>query len=186
YGAMAEFQVVSDFRPMGDQPQAIEKLVQGIKEGYKHQTLLGVTGSGKSLGYHDPVFIVERRGNEETPRVTSIGPLIDSLIEAAPGNLRYEGDTTLLDVDNQVVEYYAQAFNPNTCVVELYPIQTFTRHTAPQTMYRIKTACGRSATLTGDHNLWALRNGQLQLIRTDDARSTDYVPVPETLLGEGN
>ncbi len=45
---MPEFQVVSDFRPMGDQPQAIEKLVQGLKEGNKHQTLLGVTGSGKT------------------------------------------------------------------------------------------------------------------------------------------
>jgi len=43
-----DFQVVSDFRPMGDQPQAIEKLVMGIGEGFKHQTLLGVTGSGKT------------------------------------------------------------------------------------------------------------------------------------------
>ncbi len=45
---MFEFKVVSDFRPMGDQPQAIEKLVDGIKKGYRHQTLLGVTGSGKT------------------------------------------------------------------------------------------------------------------------------------------
>jgi excinuclease ABC subunit B len=46
---MPEFQVVSDFRPMGDQPQAIEKLVEGIKKGYKHQTLLGATGTGKTF-----------------------------------------------------------------------------------------------------------------------------------------
>jgi excinuclease ABC subunit B len=45
---MFEFKVVSDFRPMGDQPQAIEKLVEGIKKGYRHQTLMGVTGSGKT------------------------------------------------------------------------------------------------------------------------------------------
>src|SRR6059058_3944976 len=45
---MPEFQTVSDFRPLGDQPQAIEKLISGIKDGYKHQTLLGVTGSGKT------------------------------------------------------------------------------------------------------------------------------------------
>ncbi|MBE6895793.1 MAG: excinuclease ABC subunit UvrB [Ruminococcaceae bacterium] len=42
------FKVVSPFSPAGDQPQAIEKLSDGIKKGYKEQTLLGVTGSGKT------------------------------------------------------------------------------------------------------------------------------------------
>lgn len=46
---MAELQVVSDFRPMGDQPQAIDKLVEGINKGHKHQTLLGATGTGKTF-----------------------------------------------------------------------------------------------------------------------------------------
>ncbi|MBN1955525.1 MAG: excinuclease ABC subunit UvrB [Anaerolineae bacterium] len=45
---MPKFQLVSDFRPTGDQPQAIDKLVQGLKQGYKHQTLLGATGTGKT------------------------------------------------------------------------------------------------------------------------------------------
>ena len=40
--------MVSDFQPTGDQPQAIEKLVAGVKKGLKSQTLLGVTGSGKT------------------------------------------------------------------------------------------------------------------------------------------
>jgi len=43
------FKLVSNFKPAGDQPEAIEKLVQGIKSGYKFQTLLGVTGSGKTF-----------------------------------------------------------------------------------------------------------------------------------------
>jgi excinuclease ABC subunit B len=42
------FILVSQYKPKGDQPQAIEKLVEGIKKGYKFQTLLGVTGSGKT------------------------------------------------------------------------------------------------------------------------------------------
>ncbi|MBF6612856.1 MAG: excinuclease ABC subunit UvrB [Chloroflexi bacterium] len=46
---MPDFHVVSDFRPTGDQPQAIEKLVQGIKNGYKNQTLLGATATGKTF-----------------------------------------------------------------------------------------------------------------------------------------
>ena len=45
---MNKFQIVSDFKPAGDQPQAIRDLVQGLKAGDPHQILLGVTGSGKS------------------------------------------------------------------------------------------------------------------------------------------
>ena len=43
------FKLVSNYQPTGDQPQAIEKLVDGIEKGYKEQTLLGVTGSGKTF-----------------------------------------------------------------------------------------------------------------------------------------
>jgi excinuclease ABC subunit B len=45
---MSEFQVVSDFRPRGDQPEAIDRLVRGLEQGQRFQTLLGVTGSGKT------------------------------------------------------------------------------------------------------------------------------------------
>ena len=44
-----DFQLVSDFKPTGDQPGAIKQLIEGIKEQEAHQTLLGVTGSGKHL-----------------------------------------------------------------------------------------------------------------------------------------
>ncbi len=44
-----DFKVVSDYKPSGDQPKAIEKLANGIKDGKKFQTLLGVTGSGKTF-----------------------------------------------------------------------------------------------------------------------------------------
>ncbi|MFV0515898.1 MAG: excinuclease ABC subunit UvrB [Aminipila sp.] len=46
---MSEFKIVSDFKLMGDQPQAVENLARGIRDGKKHQTLLGVTGSGKTF-----------------------------------------------------------------------------------------------------------------------------------------
>jgi excinuclease ABC subunit B len=45
---VAEFRVVSDYRPKGDQPRAIEELSEGIARGDPHQTLLGITGSGKT------------------------------------------------------------------------------------------------------------------------------------------
>ena len=46
---MDKFELVSEFEPMGDQPEAIEKLVKGINDGLKFQTLMGVTGSGKTF-----------------------------------------------------------------------------------------------------------------------------------------
>ena len=44
-----EFKIASDFRPTGDQPQAIDRVVEGVDKGMRHQTLMGVTGSGKTF-----------------------------------------------------------------------------------------------------------------------------------------
>jgi excinuclease ABC subunit B len=46
---MPDFKIVSDFKPTGDQPKAIDALSKGLDDGRKHQTLLGVTGSGKTF-----------------------------------------------------------------------------------------------------------------------------------------
>ncbi len=46
---MDRFKLVSKYKPTGDQPEAIDRLVEGIEKGYKEQTLLGVTGSGKTF-----------------------------------------------------------------------------------------------------------------------------------------
>lgn len=54
------FEVVSDYLPKGDQPQAIEKLTQGIIDGDKFQTLLGVTGSGKTFTVANVIQEVQR------------------------------------------------------------------------------------------------------------------------------
>ena len=45
---MPKFKVVSEYTPSGDQPQAIEKLAEGLESGLRQQVLLGVTGSGKT------------------------------------------------------------------------------------------------------------------------------------------
>lgn len=54
------FQIVSSYQPKGDQPQAIEKLVQGINDNEKFQTLLGVTGSGKTFTVANVIEEVQR------------------------------------------------------------------------------------------------------------------------------
>src|SRR5690606_10138487 len=55
-----KFKVVSEYKPTGDQPQAIEKLSQGIVNGDKYQTLLGVTGSGKTFTMANVIAKVEK------------------------------------------------------------------------------------------------------------------------------
>ena len=55
-----KFQLQSEFQPTGDQPQAIEKLTEGLKIGEKYQTLLGVTGSGKTFTIANVVNNIQR------------------------------------------------------------------------------------------------------------------------------
>lgn len=57
---MNKFKLVSNYKPAGDQPQAIEKLVDGLKQGDKFQTLLGVTGSGKTFTISNVIQQVNR------------------------------------------------------------------------------------------------------------------------------
>lgn len=46
---MKEFQLISKYKPTGDQPEAIRQLSEGVQQGVSAQTLLGVTGSGKTF-----------------------------------------------------------------------------------------------------------------------------------------
>jgi len=57
---MSDFKLEAPFRPTGDQPQAIAKLVEGIESGLQHQTLLGVTGSGKTFTMANVIEAVQR------------------------------------------------------------------------------------------------------------------------------
>jgi excinuclease ABC subunit B len=57
---MPQFKIISDFKATGDQPQAVDKLAEGLDRGYKHQTLLGVTGSGKTFTMANVIERVQR------------------------------------------------------------------------------------------------------------------------------
>ncbi|MFN3689980.1 MAG: DEAD/DEAH box helicase family protein, partial [Fimbriimonadales bacterium] len=54
------FRLSSEFQPRGDQPQAIEKLVEGLNRGYEFQTLLGATGTGKTFTMASVIAAVQR------------------------------------------------------------------------------------------------------------------------------
>lgn len=57
---MPKFKVISDFKPTGDQPQAIERLTKGLNSGLGHQVLLGVTGSGKTFTMANVIQAIQK------------------------------------------------------------------------------------------------------------------------------
>lgn len=80
------FKLVSDYKPSGDQPQAIDSLVQGIKEGMKGQTLLGVTGSGKTFTMANIIEKVQRPTLVLAHNKTLAGQLYAEFKELFPEN----------------------------------------------------------------------------------------------------
>jgi excinuclease ABC subunit B len=83
---MAEFRLVSPFQPTGDQPEAIAKLVDGLRRGLKHQTLLGVTGSGKTFTMANVIAAVQRPTLVIAPNKTLVAQLYLELSEFFPDN----------------------------------------------------------------------------------------------------
>jgi excinuclease ABC subunit B len=81
-----EFKVVSPFEPAGDQPQAIAKLTKGINEGLRYQTLLGVTGSGKTFTMAKVIEQVQKPTLVMAPNKTLAAQLASELKEFFPNN----------------------------------------------------------------------------------------------------
>jgi excinuclease ABC subunit B len=80
------FKLESTFQPAGDQPQAIEKLVQGLNDGLVHQTLLGVTGSGKTFTIANVIQAVQRPTLILAPNKTLAAQLYGEMQEFFPHN----------------------------------------------------------------------------------------------------
>ena len=80
------FKLVSEYKPTGDQPQAIEKLSDGILEGKKYQTLLGVTGSGKTFTMANIIQRVQRPTLVLAHNKTLAGQLYSEFKEFFPEN----------------------------------------------------------------------------------------------------
>ena len=80
------FKLVSKYTPSGDQPQAIEKLVNGIKEGKKHQVLLGATGTGKTFTIANVINSVNKPTLVLAHNKTLAGQLYSELKELFPNN----------------------------------------------------------------------------------------------------
>jgi excinuclease ABC subunit B len=85
-----QFRLISEFRPQGDQPQAIEKLVQGIEKSKRDQVLLGVTGSGKTFTMANVIARINKPTLVMAPNKTLAAQLYNEFRELFPDNaVRY-------------------------------------------------------------------------------------------------
>ncbi|QGT79204.1 excinuclease ABC subunit UvrB [Guyparkeria halophila] len=80
------FQIATDYQPAGDQPRAIETLVEGLNDGLMHQTLLGVTGSGKTFTMANVINEVQRPAMVLAPNKTLAAQLYGELKGFFPHN----------------------------------------------------------------------------------------------------
>ena len=80
------FELVSKYKPSGDQPQAIEKLAEGIKKGQKEQVLLGTTGTGKTFTIANVIKEVNKPTLVLAHNKTLAGQLYSEFKELFPGN----------------------------------------------------------------------------------------------------
>ena len=83
---MSRFELVTQFQPAGDQPEAIRKLVAGIESGLSHQTLHGVTGSGKTFTMANVIERVQRPAIIIAPNKTLAAQLYGEFKEFFPNN----------------------------------------------------------------------------------------------------
>ncbi len=83
---MDKFQLVSDFSPTGDQPEAIDALVNGIKNGDRDQTLIGVTGSGKTFTMANVIARANRPAIILEPNKTLAAQVCSEMREFFPNN----------------------------------------------------------------------------------------------------
>ncbi|MFH1867355.1 MAG: excinuclease ABC subunit UvrB [Candidatus Omnitrophota bacterium] len=171
-----KFKLKSEFKPRGDQPQAIKKLTQGVLDNKKYQTLLGITGSGKSVTGETPVLLKL----QERMIFCPIGQFIDELCQKYIHKISRLKESEVI-LSSQIEEKDTSevlSLNPITKKCEWKPILQLIRHASPTTLYHIKTTCGREVSVTADHNFWVLRDGEFTLLPTIELKNTDYIPLP--------
>ncbi len=184
---MPPFRLVAPFRPTGDQPQAIDRLADGLARGVKRQTLLGATGTGKSLVPDEPVLIGRQdRYGRVTWSVESIGGVVDAELRAA-GLGPDPSATVACRPGGDGGGLLVATVDPATHGTVVRPVYAVSRHTSPPTMYRVTTLDGRAVTVTPDHNFVRLGSGgRLETVETAELGPGDSLPLPVRLPQPAN
>jgi len=119
--AAPAFRVVSDFQPAGDQPKAISELAEGIESGLRYQTLLGITGSGKSATIAWTIEKVQRPTLILAPNKSLAAQLAQEMLAASPKGLRMTKEGLSLAIDAPSLEAAMAIENRNQLMTSASP-----------------------------------------------------------------
>ena len=137
-----------------------------------NQILFGVSGSGKSIAYNESVLVQDTDG--QIKRVV-IGEYIDRLMD--------EGIVQRVDEETQgVIDPKIKVFTfDDEMKGEWANVTVAARKDSPDTMYRFKTQSGREITTTGDHNMVALKQGEIAVLKSSEIEEGSYIPLPRKI-----
>ena len=157
-------------KPRGSQPEAIKKLVDGLKRNVQYQTLLGVTGSGKSLDYSEPLILRDKKGNIKK---IEIGEFVEqNLINSRKIE---ESEYSI------ITGYKVLSFNTKNYKIEEKKIKQVSRHKEDY-IYEITLDDNSLIKVTKDHNCFKFENCQLQSCKTSDLKLDDYLPISNNIM----
>ena len=165
-----KFRVKSDFTPRGDQPEAIATLAKNIKNGKRFQTLLGATGTGKSLDFNEILLIYD--SINKTIQKVKIGEFVENHLN---NPINTEG-TEFQDIQG----YKVLSFNESKNLIEKKNMIQISKH-KEQIIYRIYLDDGSSIKVTSDHNCFKFEECNLKLCSTEDLKIGDYLPCSNVI-----
>jgi len=161
-----KFQLVSKFKPAGSQPEAIKSLTDGVRNEKSPQTLLGVTGSGKSLDYSEQIIVRDSLGKLQK---YLIGDFVEQYI---PNDKKVSNESIALDVDG----YKVLSFDPISKNISECNIKQVSRH-KEEHVYVILLDDYSQIKVTKDHNCFKLVDANFELCSTADLKVGDYLPT---------
>ncbi len=168
------FKLVTDLKPAGDQPGAIEQLLNNLEKGVKEQVLLGATGTGKSIHPEDRVVIGEKKGASIEWRIEEIGTFVNSLRDKFPVMRIGEDFVVLLPKG----KFWTLSFSPNSFEVEIKPLYSVSFHREDRYLWEIELEDGRAIRVTGDHNFFCMSEEGFVLKETSKIGKGDFIPLP--------
>ncbi|MHA1149554.1 MAG: excinuclease ABC subunit UvrB [Promethearchaeota archaeon] len=166
----SEFKLESEFVPSGDQPEAIKALADGIQKGKRFQTLLGATGTGKSLDFNEWLII---RDKDKYIRKVKIGEFVEK---------NFKSPSILNDSFYESISgYNIISINNSNLKVEEKEIIEISKHKEAK-LFEITLDDFSKIKVTKDHNLYKFNNCELELCTTENLKVGDYLPTSNDIL----